>query len=211
MTTVALLYLHGLGSSGNSDTGQFLEQHFGARHTLLRPDYRPQFFTESVTAIDRWILHLRQTNDRVAILGSSMGGWQALHALHRHPELEVLALNPVLDPAALARAAPPDQVDHRTGETLPWPEPIRAADFPAAPLSQLNSKQLRILIGQHDEVVPPQPTIDACRQHHIAHRILPWGHRAEFGAVLTTEIKELLQRAAATPAATNRVSPQEPS
>lgn len=198
MTNVALLYLHGLGSSGQSDTGQFLEQHFGQHHRVMRPDYRPQFFAESVQAIDGWIEQLRQDGDRVAILGSSMGGWQALHALHRHPQLQVLALNPVLAPAAMANAAPADQIDHRSGEPLPWPDPIRPQDYPTAPLPALQAQQLRVLIGRDDDVVPPQPTIAACEQYHIAHRVLPWGHRAEFGEVLRTEVQELLQRALPT-------------
>nr|MBV6630500.1 prolyl oligopeptidase family serine peptidase [Oceanococcus sp. HetDA_MAG_MS8] len=197
MTTVALLYLHGLGSSGNSDTGQFLEQHFGQTHRVLRPDYRPQFFVESVQAIDRWIQQLGEDAERVAILGSSMGGWQALHALARHPQLQVLALNPVLAPAALATSAPPDQVDHRSGDPLPWPQPIRVEDFPPAPLATLPAQQLRVLIGRHDDVVPPQPTIDACATFDISHRVLPWGHRAEFGSVLRDEVAELLGRSQA--------------
>lgn len=194
MASISLLYLHGLGSSGHSDTGQYLRRHYAGRCALQCPSYRPQFFHESVTRIDAW-LRAALAAGPVAVLGSSMGGWHALHALARHPRLHVLALNPVLDPSVLGQGQPRDDVDQRSGEALPWPELI-AANFPSAPIDTLPVERLRVMIGAADDVVPPAPTLEHCQARGISHRVYDWGHRAELGADFAAEIDGLLERAA---------------
>jgi len=190
-----LLYLHGLGSSGRSDTGMFLREHYAQSTILACPDYRPQFFHESVAMVDKLLHSLRAPDRAIAVLGSSMGGWHALHALARHPDITVLALNPVLDPSTLRGESRPDDVDQRSGNPLPWPE-IVAANFPPAPVASLNGSRLRLLIGAQDDVVPPGPTLDACHAHSWSHRVFPgWGHRAELGTDMRREIDALLERA----------------
>ncbi len=196
-----LLYLHGLGSSGRSDTGMFLRQHYAENIILSCPDYRPQFFHESVDFIDAHLDELRAPGRAIAVLGSSMGGWHALHALSRHADITVLALNPVLNPGALRRDSPPDDVDQTSGTPLPWPD-LSEGNFPAAPATMLDRSRLRLLIGEQDDVVPPQPTLEACASHHWSHRTFAeWGHRAELGTAMREEVDALIQRAASRIAA----------
>lgn len=190
-----LLYLHGLGSSGRSDTGMFLREHFADSCVLSCPDYRPQFFHESVEFIDSLLESLRAPERRIAILGSSMGGWHALHALARHRDITVLALNPALDPASIRRSSSPDDVDHQSGEALDWPE-IVAENFPPVPVANVAAERVRVLVGGKDDVVPPEPTLRACKEHHWSHRVFSaWGHRAELGPAMQQEIDALLIRA----------------
>ncbi|MEN8720154.1 MAG: YqiA/YcfP family alpha/beta fold hydrolase [Oceanococcaceae bacterium] len=195
MQPYALLYLHGLGSSGQSDTGRFLAQHFGSDGIVACPDYRPQFFAESVRRIDELLTELRRHAATIAVLGSSMGGWQALHALARHADITLLALNPVIDPAALRAAPRTDDVDQRSGAPLPWPE-IVPENFPPAPCADLDPNRLRLLIGAQDDVVPPDRALAQCARFGWSHRVFAdWGHRAELGAAMREEVTALLQRA----------------
>lgn len=190
-----LVYLHGLGSSGRSDTGMFLREHYAQSTILACPDYRPQFFHESVAMVDDLLESLRAPGRSLAVLGSSMGGWHALHALGRHTDIHVLALNPVLDPSTLRRDTPPDDVDQRSGSPLPWPD-IIAENFPPAPVDTLDSSRLRLLIGAQDDVVPPGPTLNVCASHHWSHRVFAdWGHRAALGPEMRAEMDALLERA----------------
>lgn len=195
MQKTALLYLHGLGSSGQSDTGQFLQRHFATDTILACPSYRPQFFHESVERIDHWLEELRQQTSCIAVLASSMGGWHGLHALARHPDIHLLALNPVLAPASLRSTPRADDVDQRTGQTLEWPE-IIADNFPPAPADALDSDRLRLLIGAQDDVVPPQPTLDtASRLNWSIREFADWGHRAELDETFLAELNILVRRA----------------
>lgn len=172
----------------------FLREHYAQSTILACPDYRPQFFHESIAFIDAQLDSLRAPGRTIAVLGSSMGGWHALHALARHSDITVLALNPVLDPASLRQESSPDDVDHSTGDPLPWPE-IVAENFPAAPIEKLDSSRLRLLVGALDDVVPPQPTLAACAEKHWSHRVFPtWGHRANLGTDMRDEIDALLAR-----------------
>lgn len=193
MQNGVLLYLHGLGSSGRSDTGMFLREHYASLRALACPDYRPQFFHESVRMIDTQIEQLRQHGKPIAVLGSSMGGWHALHAQCRNPDITVLALNPVVDPAVLTHPSEREYTDE-SAPRVDWPE-TTAQNFPAVPVTQVDASRVRLLIGLKDDVVPPEPTIALCKQQHWSHRLLPWGHRAEFGRIFAQEINELLERA----------------
>lgn len=194
MSAKALLYLHGLGSSGDSDTGRFLHSRFSQQWTIYRPSYRPQFLHESAQMIDALLEEIRSKHAVIGLLGSSMGGWQALHALHRHPDLVVTALNPVIDPNVLRRAADQEDVDHSSGEPLPWPELV-AENFPAVPTQALPAAHLRLLLGEADDVVPATPSLEICRQQGWSHRVFEWGHRAELDDRFAQEMEQLMQRA----------------
>lgn len=193
MSNGVLLYLHGLGSSGRSDTGMFLGQHYAQLRELACPDYRPQFFHESVALIDSRIAQLRAHGEPIAVLGSSMGGWHALHAQSRNPDITVLALNPVVNPAVLTHPDDRDDTDAES-QRLEWPD-IHPQNFPAVPAEQINAQRVRLLIGLHDEVVPPGHSRTLCEAQNWSHRLLPWGHRAEFGDIFADEIDALLKRA----------------
>ena len=91
-------YIHGFNSGGNSRSGQELAQLLGVPVICPEYDYsRP--FAECLINIRRQIAEaIDETNDRLTVMGSSLGGFFALQL--RHPAIiHSVAWNPVVFPA----------------------------------------------------------------------------------------------------------------
>jgi uncharacterized protein len=105
---VHLFYLHGFASSPDSAKARFLRERFEARGLALRaPDFnQPDFSTLTVT---RMLGQLDEAIDALApgpvvLIGSSLGGFVALHAAAAratrpagHPITHLVLLAPALD------------------------------------------------------------------------------------------------------------------
>ena len=92
------IYIHGFNSSAKSRSGQALTTLLDRPVICLEYDYsRP--FAECFASLRRQMLDaIDETNDRVCIMGSSLGGFYALSM--RHPSIiHAVAWNPVVFPA----------------------------------------------------------------------------------------------------------------
>ena len=82
-----ILYIHGFASSGHSLKGQVL------KHNL------PQVYTPSLSHIPDLALEtleeMRRALGRPLLIGSSLGGYYALHLSHTH-QLPAVLINPVI-------------------------------------------------------------------------------------------------------------------
>ena len=92
------IYIHGLNSGAQSRSGRELSELLGTE--VIRPEYdyaRP--FAECLCSLRRQILEaVDEKNDRLCVMGSSLGGFYALQL--RHPAIvHVAAWNPVVFPA----------------------------------------------------------------------------------------------------------------
>ena len=88
--TLPLLYLHGFGSSGHSGKAQVLRSHF--------PEvYAPSLSHVPQLAVETLEEFIRALDGRVALVGSSLGGFFALYLAQRH-ELPAVLINPALFP-----------------------------------------------------------------------------------------------------------------
>ena len=91
------VYIHGFNSGAESRSGRLLEQ------LLQQPVIRPQCdyslpFAQCLDDMRRQISRQVSPNDRVCLMGSSLGGFYALHL--RGPAIcHVVAWNPVIYPA----------------------------------------------------------------------------------------------------------------
>ncbi len=92
------IYIHGFNSSAQSRSGQALAALLGRKVICLEYDYsRP--FSECFASLRRQMLDaINEAQDRVCLMGSSLGGFYALEL--RHPSvIHVVAWNPVVFPA----------------------------------------------------------------------------------------------------------------
>ncbi|HRS52209.1 MAG TPA: YqiA/YcfP family alpha/beta fold hydrolase [Candidatus Marinimicrobia bacterium] len=89
-----LIYCHGFGSSGQATKAQILRAHFTDK-MILAPDLP----LEPAAAIETIIENIRKAgNDsRILLVGSSLGGFYALH-LNQEYGFPAILLNPTVDP-----------------------------------------------------------------------------------------------------------------
>lgn len=153
MPNTHLLYLHGFRSSPRSAKAQLVAARVAERHprvTLWCPQLPPspaQAQALVARGIARW------PGQRMAVIGSSLGGFYASWVAHRQGCASVL-LNPAVDPARdLAR---------HIGEQTAWHDPGERFDFRAEYMAELGPWDVRgqppggpelLVAAQGDEVL----------------------------------------------------------
>lgn len=162
-----VLYLHGLGSSGASSTVEGLRS-LGLE--VVAPDYRPQYFDESVA----------QLRDLVAasgvelLAGTSMGGYYAL-TLAALTGLPVVAVNPCFEPDKhLAKYLTTPAEDFVTGEPIVFTGEMLAA---FQPLDGARITDPVIVVGEQDDLIPASYQKQFCAQQGWRWLSTDWGHR----------------------------------
>jgi len=99
-----VLYLHGFASSAQSSKAAFFRSRLAAQGVdILTPDFNaPDFSTLTVTRMLDQVGDLLSTipaDEEVALIGSSLGGFVAVHSAVRHPKRisRLVLLAPALD------------------------------------------------------------------------------------------------------------------
>lgn len=162
-----LLYLHGLGSSGQASTAKGLaEQGF----EVIAPDYHPEMCLASLAKL--W--QLVETKQPDVLVGTSMGGFYALKLAERF-ELPVVAVNACYEPAKLLeKYLTEPAMNFQTNEPIYFSEQM-LAQF--APLKNECIAAPTIVIGEHDDVIPPSYQQAFCQQQQWQWLTTDWGHR----------------------------------
>lgn len=99
MPTTHLLYLHGFRSSPLSTKARMVGQRLRARHpgvTWLCPQLDPsprKAMDEVLAAVAGW------PRETMAVMGSSLGGFYAVHVAEQTGCARLVGLNPAVDPA----------------------------------------------------------------------------------------------------------------
>ena len=180
-----ILYLHGLGSSGQSSTVQ------GLRATgldVVAPDYKPQHFTESL----KQLASLVEAEQPDILVGTSMGGYYALKLYERYG-LRTLIVNACFDPATLLQhylQAP--AMDYVTGESIQFDQSM-LDEFEAVKIPGSTRAQLRALVGTRDNVIDPDAQRQFYRQQGIEWHEVNWGHRVEGIPLLVEHVEQVVQ------------------
>lgn len=177
-----VLYLHGLGSSGASSTVEGLRS-LGLE--VVAPDYRPQYFDESVAQLSELVA----TSGVELLAGTSMGGYYAL-VLSALTGLPVVAVNPCFEPGKhLAKYLTEPAEDFVSGEPICFTEAMLAAfqglDSAAVP-------QPVIVVGEQDDLIPASYQKQFCTQRGWGWLSTDWGHRvgdkAQLAEILRTAV-----------------------
>jgi len=200
---VLLLYLHGFASSPGSGKARYLADRFRERgRTLICPDLNlPDFSTLTVTRmldqVDR-VIDAREPGP-VALIGSSLGGFVALHAAARrgrrldsqHPVERLVLLAPAFDfgsprdirHAEVVEWRRTDRLEvfhHAYGRSIPVHYALHedaqqydanAVDLPVPTL---------IFQGRRDTVVAPETAVRfASARAHVTLRLLDDDHQLQ--------------------------------
>lgn len=176
-----ILYLHGLGSSGQSSTVQKL---LAQGLDVIAPSYRPEYYHESLSALSLVL----QENQVSLIVGTSMGGYYALK-LAEITQLPVLVVNPCFEPATiLAHYCQTPAMNYVTHEPIPFDQAMLTA---FEEINALNLQSPRIIIGRKDDVIPASYQQAFCRQRGWAFIETDWGHRVEDPMLLASFIVQV--------------------
>jgi predicted esterase YcpF (UPF0227 family) len=181
----SLIYLHGLGSNGQSSTASALRE-LGMQ--VSSPDYAPQHYAQSME-------HLRELLTEVQpqlVVGTSMGGYYALK-LAEEARCPALAINACFEPGRLLRNfldAP--AMDYTTGEPIPFTQAMLDA-FASLDPGRIRA---RIVIGRNDDVIPPDYQRRYCERVGWPWHETDWGHRVDDPAALAAIITTYLDAVA---------------
>lgn len=167
-----LIYLHGLGSNGQSSTARGLAE---LGFDVVSPDYRPQFYTESMAQLSTLVDH-RQPS---LISGTSMGGYYALK-LFEHFALPSIAINPCFDPASLLQKYLDQPAhDYVTDTPIPFDQAMLDAFELISSTNGQQPEALQIVIGRNDNVIPAPEQKRFCLQQGWEWSEVDWGHRVD--------------------------------
>lgn len=93
MNPTRMIYLHGFASGPASQKAQFFQRKFAAEGIALAvPDLAEGNFRELTISAQLRVLERLAGGDRVALIGSSLGGYLAALFAARHPQVERVAL-----------------------------------------------------------------------------------------------------------------------
>ncbi|MBN3563830.1 YqiA/YcfP family alpha/beta fold hydrolase [Aliamphritea spongicola] len=177
-----VIYLHGLGSSGQASTALALRD---AGLDITAPDYAPQDYTASISLLTELI-----TEQQPALLaGTSMGGYYALK-LAELTGIPCLAVNACFEPAlSLSKYLQQPAEDYASGGLIHFTPPMLHAFPPLSAAVQPAS----IIIGRRDESIPADYQQAFCEQMGWHYQFQDWGHRVEDGHWLASEIRRVMR------------------
>lgn|GEM_PF-1698920 len=170
-----LIYLHGLGSSGNASTAQGLKKVVPQGIHVVAPDYQPECYSESIEQLSKLI---QDTSDECLLIGTSMGGYYGL-ILAQQYYIPTLLVNPCFDPASmLSKYLEQPAMNWVTNQPIVFTQSmLDAFEAPSKASLTARSKTLAVMVGRQDDVIPPDQQISYCQQLQISYEITNWGHR----------------------------------
>ena len=175
-----LLYLHGLGSNGQSSTAAALAE--DNRMTITAPSYASQHFPQSMAQLSAVVEEVKPD----VIVGTSMGGYYALKLRERY-DISTVVVNPCFDPANhLRKYLVTPATNYETGEPIVFDNAMIEAFEDLEPGPPIQDRT--ILIGLNDDVIHPSTQRAFCERFGWEYTTVPWGHRVGDADRLLEEI-----------------------
>jgi len=145
-----LIYCHGFGSSGQATKAQILRTNF-PDGTVISPDL-PLEPSAAILTIEQKIQAING-NSRLLLVGSSLGGFYALH-LHQKSGVPAILLNPTVDPIGDTDRREQLENNFEADDLAAWCDEytnqIRGLYHPA---ESVNPDYLSIFLNRDDEVL----------------------------------------------------------
>lgn len=181
-----VIYLHGLGSNGQSSTARGLSE---SGFDVISPDYRPQFFNKSMDMLSELVL----SAEPCVIAGTSMGAYYALK-LFECFALPTVAVNPCFDPSTLLKKYLDEPAhDYVTDTPIFFDQDMLNEFTPVGSTGGQHPKELKVLVGIHDDVIPPALQQQFCREQGWSWSEVDWGHRVD-DVDLLSDVIRIVQR-----------------
>ncbi|MAZ56775.1 hypothetical protein CL653_03215 [bacterium] len=183
-----ILYLHGLGSSGESSTVQNLRtslNHVFLDGELVAPTYSPQ-------DAGAWRRFYATADEYDVIVGTSMGGYHALRLAEAGVAAPVLVVNAAFDPASMLSKYLNQPLPDYTGSSVPTVMSKEMVNqFKKPNLIKHNHVPIVWVIGSRDDVIDPQEQLAFAQSIGCEVVETNWGHRVEDSKFLVKQIRKL--------------------
>lgn len=153
-----LIYIHGFSSSANSTKGQNLKDYFAGKEKVLTPGL-PEEPDKTIKLLGELIDFAK--NEKVMLIGSSLGGFYALVLHSKYKNLKTVLINPALNPQEKLIPYIGKNINRSSGEEFEWKEEY------ITQLKNLNEKinfenldNIMLLLAKDDELIDYRETIE---------------------------------------------------
>lgn len=112
-----IVFIHGFGSSGKSSKAEILKNYFG-ENCVFAPNlsHIPQI------AIEQLIKKITHGNGNITFVGSSLGGYYALHLMNKFSNSKCVLVNPAIRADRDLKARVGKNINYKTGEEFMFTE-----------------------------------------------------------------------------------------
>ena len=142
-----ILYIHGFGSTGNSNKGNFLRQYFG-NDKVLSPTL-PTSPSLAIKFLEELIINNKEKN--LLLVGSSLGGYYATYLGQKY-SLPSILINPSIFPYITLASFVGKQKFYGKDETFNWTEKD-LKELKRYETKQIDKKLFFLFLQSGDEVL----------------------------------------------------------
>lgn len=153
-----IIYIHGFSSSANSTKGQILKDFFKGEENVLTPGL-PEEPYKTINILEGLINSAK--DEKVMLIGSSLGGFYALVLHSKFKNLRTVLINPALYPYEQLKPYVGKNINRSNGEEFEWKEEYLSQ------LKKLNDaidfeklKNILLLLAKDDELIDYKETLE---------------------------------------------------
>ena len=157
-----IMYIHGFNSGAQSRSARLLAETLNCKVSLLLYDCAQDFITCQQSLITQ-IRTIATPQHRVCLIGSSLGGFYALQ-MTLPIIAHCIAFNPLTQPEKQLEPMLGENINFSTGER--WLFSSQALESYANAIdSRRHPIPKDIILGRHDELIPPNMAAQYWKQH----------------------------------------------
>jgi uncharacterized protein len=153
-----IIYIHGFSSSANSTKGRILKEYFGDKEKVLTPGL-PEEPNKTMQVLEELINSAK--NEKILLVGSSLGGFYALALHSKYKNLRTVLINPALYPYEQMKVYIGMNINRSNGETFEWKEEYLSQ------LKKINDEMddkhlesVMLLLAKDDELLDYKDTVN---------------------------------------------------
>jgi uncharacterized protein len=154
-----VIYIHGFSSSANSTKGQILKEYFVGKEKVLTPGL-PEEPDKTIEVLEELINSAK--NEKIMLIGSSLGGFYALVLHSKYENLKTVLINPALFPWIQLKSYVGENINRSNGESFEWKEEYLTQ------LKKMNNEmnintfdKVMLLLAKDDELIDYKETLEA--------------------------------------------------
>lgn len=153
-----IIYIHGFSSSANSTKGQILKDYFAGKEKVLTPGL-PEEPDKTIKVLEDLINSAK--NEKVMLIGSSLGGFYALVLHSKYKNISTVLINPALYPYEQLKSYVGKNINRSNGEEFEWKEEYLVQ------LKKMNDNmnfkdddKVMLLLAKDDELINYKETLE---------------------------------------------------
>ncbi|MCX6165287.1 MAG: esterase, partial [Ignavibacteriae bacterium] len=153
-----IIYIHGFSSSANSTKGQILKDYFEGKEKVLTPGL-PEEPYKTMQVLEELIISAK--DEKVLLIGSSLGGFYALSLHSKYKNLLTVLINPALYPWEQLKKYVGENINRSNGEAFEWKaEYLVQLEKLNDEMCEKNLDNVMLLLAKDDELIDYKETLE---------------------------------------------------